>query len=404
MPGPLEGIVVVDLTVGLAGPYATATLGDMGAKVIKIEDVPNGDSTRGTRTDASGILPPSDINYVFECANRNKMSVAVNLRNSNGRDIVCRLVERSDVFVSNLRTNRLEKWGLVYESLSKLNPRIIYALVSGYGPKGPDRDQPAYDLAAQARGGLLSAIGEADALPPAWGVPWLADMLGGMLLIQGIGLALFMRERTGVGQEVHTSLLAGQLGAGYCLMNAYLFTGRQPLRLTRKTASNPLRNSYQGADGKWLSLNMTISDRYWPDFCKALGMTELEDNPRFKSDQKRTENKVELISLLDQVFASKPRDEWVATLARNGIVCGPVLDYAEVAVDPQVVANEYITSFEHPARGLVREVGSLVQFSKSTGMSRNLAPEYAQHTEEVLLELGYSWEDIGRLKQEQTII
>jgi len=198
--------------------------------------------------------------------------------------------------------------------------------------------------------------------------------------------------------------LGGQISAGNLLLNAFLFTGEEPRRADRKRASNPLRNSYQAKDGKWLAFNMAQSDRYWPDFCQAIGRGDLIDDPRFDSDEIREVNSAELISILDDVFASKPRNEWHEIMSQRGIVGAPIQDYSDVASDPQVLANEYVTTVNHPSLGPLKEVGTPIHFSKMPVAARSPAPEYGQHTEEVLLDLGYTWEELSRLKEEGSII
>ena len=406
MGAPLEGIRVIDLTVWLQGPYSTAMLADMGAEVIKVEDFPHGDPARGVQlASATGVFPPSPINYLVELQSRGKKSVAVNLRQEWAREVMHKLVSNADVFVSNLRKGALEKFGLDYTTLSAINPGIIYATASGYGQKGPDAALPVMDFAAQARGGMLSVIGEQDSPPPPVGVPGYADTVGAMQLAFAITMALLARERTGIGQEVHTSLLGGQLAVGALELQGYLFSGQNPNRISRSHASNPLRISYEAGDGRWLCFNLTQSDRYWAGFCRVLGLDEIIDDPRFNSASARQENCTELVTLLDQAFTVRPANEWLGRFNEAQIICGVVQTFAEVVADPQVVENDYIVTVDHPQHGPLREIGIPIQFSKTPGKVRSAAPEFGQHTEEVLLEVaGYSWEDIARFKEQGTIV
>ncbi len=406
MGTPLEGIRVVDLTIWLQGPYSTAMLADMGAEVIKVEDHPHGDPARGVQlASGTGIFPPSPINYLVELQSRGKKSVAVNLRQDGGTEIIHRLVAKSDVFVSNLRKGALNKFGLDYPTLSAINPAIIYATASGYGQKGPDAGLPAMDFAVQARGGMLSIIGEPDSAPPPVGVAGYADTIGAMQLALAITMALLTRERTGIGQEVHTSLLGGQLAVGALELHGYLFSGQNPSRVSRRQASNPLRISYEAGDGRWLCFNLTQSDRYWEGFCRVLGIEETINDPRFNTAEMRQKNCTALVSLLDDVFATRPAQDWLQQFNEAQIICGVVQTFAEVAEDPQVVENDYVITVDHPIHGPLRELGIPIQFSKTPGKVRSAAPQFGEHTEEVLLEVaGYTWEDIARLKEQGTIV
>jgi crotonobetainyl-CoA:carnitine CoA-transferase CaiB-like acyl-CoA transferase len=406
MGTPLEGIRVLDLTVWLQGPYSTAMLADMGAEVIKVEDVPQGDPARGINlSSATGIFPPSPINYLIELQSRGKKSVAINLRQEGAREAMHRLAAKSDVFVSNLRKAALEKYGLDYTTLSGINPGIIYATASGYGPKGPDAGLPAMDFAAQARGGMLSIIGEPDSPPPPTGVAGFADTVGAMQLALGITTALLTRERTGIGQEVHTSLLGGQLAVGALELHGYLFTGQNPSRVSRRQASNPLRINYEASDGRWLCFNLSQSDRYWEGFCRVLGIEKIVHDPRFSTAERRQENCTALVSLLDDVFATRPAKEWLQQFNEAQIICGLLSTYAEVAEDPQVVENGYVITVDHPVYGPLKELGIPIQLSKTPGKVRSAAPEFGQHTEEVLLEVaGYTWEEISLLKEQGAIL
>lgn len=404
MTMPLDGIRVLDMTLGQQGPVASMMLADMGADVIKLEDPLIGDPGRYLHA-ILGVEVP--LNFYFENNNRNKRSITVNLKKEKGKEIVYRLAGKSDVFVTNYLRTTVESLGMDYQTISRYNPSIIYAVGSGFGPMGPDHDKACLDIAAQARGGIWSISGEPDQ-PPVLVGAGMADQVGAGLLAYGIVLALFSRERTGVGQEVDVSLLAGQAWLGALGLQQYLFySGVQALsRVSRAAAGNPLWSFYRTKDDKWLCLAMLVSDVYWRDFCRTMGIEELEQDPRFESHTARQEHAAELVSILDERFASKTREQWIRRfseqdrLLERKLIWEPFKDYAELAADPQMYANDYIVEFNHPARGSEKRVGIPVKLSRTPGAIRSPAPELGQHTEEVLLELGYTWQDIEKLRME----
>ena len=403
MAGPLEGIRILDMTTGQHGPAATQMLADMGADVIKVEGREKPDGGRFLVALMGGEV---HLNSYFENNNRNKRGLTVDLKKEKGREVFYRLVEKSDVFVTNYREAAVKELGVDYVTLSRINTRLIYAIGYGFGKHGPDREKPALDLAAQARGGIWSICGEPDEPPTRIGAG-MADQVGGGILAYGIMLALFARERTGEGQEVNVSLLGSQAWLGSVVLQHYLFN-REAFpslsRVSRKEAKNPLWSVYQCQDGKWICLAMLGADPYWPDFCKVMDIEHLEKDPKFENQLIRMENSVELITILDERFASKTRDEWMKRLDEKEFIWAPVNDYADLAADPQMTANEYIVDFEHPAHGPVKLVGIPMKLSKTPGKIRIPAPEFGQHTEEVLIEIGgYSWEDISRLRDEEVI-
>lgn len=406
--GPLQGVRVMEVAAHFQ-PFGTAILSDLGADVIKIENLPHGDPIRGyvglvSRRDTLGWAD-SAINNTLEITSRGKRSVAMNLTHQGSPDVIYRLVSHCDVFFSNFRMRALEKWGLTYPILSRINPRLIYALVTGLGRNGPDRDRPAMDTAVLARGGLMSMMGEAGSPPPPWGIMGLADVASALHAAYAICAALFAREKTGQGQEIDTSLLGAQLVIGSSYLMHYLSTGEEPIRPLRAAPPNPLRNCYLCGDGKWLVFTMTRADQWWPAFCKALGIEELVDDPRFDSLRNRRENSAELVAIIDKVMAAKSRDEWIKVLSQHEVVFGAVQTYSEVAQDPQVLENEYITTIEHFKHGPMKVIGVPVHFSRTPGKIRAPAPELGQHTEEVLTEIaGYTWEELEGLKKQGIIM
>jgi crotonobetainyl-CoA:carnitine CoA-transferase CaiB-like acyl-CoA transferase len=232
----------------------------------------------------------------------------------------------------------------------------------------------------------------------------MADQVAAGMLAYGIVLALFAREKTGIGQEVSTSLLGSQAWLGSLGLQAYLFYGRSLSRVSRKEAGNPLWNVYRCKDGRWICLAMLSSDRYWPDFCKAMGIEHVAKHPKFESQIQRRQNAAELVAILDNRFASQTREEWMKRLNKPELIWAPVSEYADVATDPQMIANEYIVDFEHPTHGPIKLVGMPVRLSQTPGGIRAPAPEFGQHTEEILIEeAGYSWEEIASLREEEVI-
>ncbi|MFQ5924543.1 MAG: CaiB/BaiF CoA transferase family protein [Dehalococcoidia bacterium] len=405
MTMPLEGIRVLDWTLWQQGPAAAAMLGDLGAEVIKIEERVGGDPGRGLLTIAGVMAEVSgQWSFYFENFNRNKKGITLDIRKEKGREILYRLVEKSDVFVHNFRQGVAERLGIDYETLSRYNPRLIYAHASASGPQGPDSAKTGMDYTFQARSGLMASIGEPD-LPPQRAPPGIADQMGATMLSYAILVALIARERKGVGQKVEASALGSMIWLQQLTLGQFFMLGAPPPSLGRREAANPLWNHYQCQDEKWIVLAMLQSDRYWADLCQVLGREDLATDPKFDDMFRRSENHEELIDILDEIFRSKPRDEWMGMLKEGGdFIFGPVNSPLDLAQDPQVVANHYIAEFDHPSLGAIKLVGIPFHFSETPGELRLPAPEFGQHTEEVLLEIGgYSWEEIEKLRIEEVI-
>lgn len=405
MSMPLEGIRVLDWTVWQQGPVATALLGDLGAEVIKIEERLSGDPGRGLRR-VRGISPllAGGRNFYFEYNNHNKKSIALDLKKEEAKEIVYRLAEVSDVFVQNFRQGVAARLGLDYGSLRRYNPRLIYATASGYGPQGPDRGKPAMDYQGLARSGIMTAIGEPD-MPPLAMAGGIADQMGAIMLAYGILAALLARERLGIGQEVDVSHLGSMVTLQGLNVAASLLLGRELPRQYRNRADNPLWNHYRCKDGRWIALAHLQPDRYWADFCHALGIEHLENAPRFADMEKRAQNSPELIAILDEIFPTKTYQEWEKALQEKGdFIYTQIQSISDLAADPQVMENEYIVDFDHPTLGKVKMPGLPVRFSKTPGSIRTPAPELGEHTEEILKDvLKYSWEEIAHLKETEVI-
>jgi crotonobetainyl-CoA:carnitine CoA-transferase CaiB-like acyl-CoA transferase len=400
MDAPLKGIRIIDWSIWQQGPAATTTLADMGAEVIKIEDRKWGDPGRGMMPTSPPLGGKGGIpNFLFECNNRHKKSVGLDLKRPEAREVVYRLVEKSDVFVQNFRVGVAERLGLDYPTLKARNPRLIYAYASGYGPEGPDAGEPSYDLLAQARSGIMMTVGGEPAEPPRPICAGVADEAGAIVLALGIVTAIVARDKYGVGQQVDTSLLGSMTLLQRLNVSSRAMVGREFGRVPRTRAVNPLWNHYRCADGKWLCFGMAEPDRYWKDFCTALGLEELIEDPRFSVLRVRAQNAAELIAILDGTFEKRTRDEWLPILKSHGdLIYTVVNSIADLPNDPQVVANEYIVDYDHPGYGKLKLVGMPIRFSQTPANPRGHAPKLGEHTEAVLSEFGYSAAEIARLR------
>jgi len=405
MATPLEGIRVLDWSQWQMGTVASAMLADLGAEVIHIEDRERGDPGRGMRAaGGAGLDLPAGRNAYFEYVNHNKKGIAVNFKKEEGKEIIYRLVRNSDIFLHNFRQGVPERLGLGYDTLSQYNPKLIYAALSGYGPKGPEAQEPAFDYLGLARSGMMTLVGAPDTPPPGFS-GGIADQMGAIMAAYGMLAALFARERLGIGQKIDVSHLGSMMALEGLAIAFRLFTGGDIPRKNRPKEANPLWNHYLCADGKWIVLGMLQADRYWPAVCKGLGIEHLEKDPRFENMDKRRENSEELISIIDKVFITESSKEWMKRLKEAGdVVCTPVQTVSDLIDDPQVWANEYLIEFDHSVLGSMKFMGLPIQFSKTPGVARPEAPEFGQHTEEVLIEVGgYSWEEIVALKEKEAI-
>jgi crotonobetainyl-CoA:carnitine CoA-transferase CaiB-like acyl-CoA transferase len=401
----LEGIRVLDWTQFQQGPVATMLLGDLGADVIKIEDRVTGDRGRGVmRVGGSNVAESlSQRNPYFEIGNRNKRSITLDLKKQKGKEIVYKLAGKADVFVHNFRPDTVERLGLDYETLSKHNRRLIYAQGSGWGSKGPDKDTPGFDPAALARSGFWTLLTE-PGRDPQYPQGGIADQMGAMTMAFGVLAALVYRERTGVGQQVDASILGGMSFLVAYPLTFYTMCGFPPLFVYRNSPWNPLYNQYKCSDGRWIALVLVPPDQYWPALCKAMGLQELEKDSRFDSLDARQNNSRELIGILDERFATRSSQEWTRILRQHGLVFSTINTVEEFASDPQAIANDYVTEFDHPVWGRIKVAGFPVGYDETPCSIKREAPEFGQHTEEVLRDiLGYTWEEISRLKDEEII-
>jgi len=400
MTAPLEGIRILDWTQWQMGTIATAMLADLGATVIHIENRITGDSGRGLLRWA---LPNGDSTY-FEINNRGKKSITLDLTKEKGKQILYRLVKNSDVFVHNFRQGIPEKLLIDYDSLIKYNPRLIYAAASGYGPNGPESGEPVYDFVGLARSGIMNMVGSPEIIPqPIYG--GIGDQMGGIMTGYGVLAALLVRERMGTGQKVDVSQLGSLMMLEGFAVNSRLITHKDYPLDNRKKVNNPLWNYYKCRDGKAIMLANLQPDRQWPDVCKALGIEYLINDPKFNNLNTRKDNKEEIISIFDNIFIKKSSSEWMKILKDTGdITCCLVQSIADLENDPQVLANKYIIEYNHPTFGPMNVLGSPVQFSKTPAKIRAEAPQFGQHTEEILREVGgYTWQEITKFKDEEVI-
>jgi crotonobetainyl-CoA:carnitine CoA-transferase CaiB-like acyl-CoA transferase len=388
--GALDGIKVLEAGLLVQGPQAAATLGDWGADVVKIELPGIGDQSRW--------LPPSPTHFVapyFIACNRGKRSITLDLRKPDGRETFLRLAEEADVFISNFKSGTLDEWGLSYAEVSERNPRIIYAAGTSFGTEGTDAGREGADLSAQAAGGLISTIG-ADGDPHSPIAVTICDHIACLNLVGGISAALFARERTGRGQRIDVSLLGGQIWAQASEITATLLTGKAP---GRSNHGHPLIAGVYGvfptADG-WIAIvGVAGPDR--SRFYELIGRADLVE--RFPEPLYFDETKRAVFAALADALATRTTAEWCELFTAHTIRHAPVRDHAAVVADPNIWANGYLT---RTADG-DPVVASAVRFSDTPARTGETAPELGQHTEEVLLEAGFSWDDIAALRDAAAI-
>jgi len=432
---PLEGIKVIDVSQVAAVPMCARHLADFGAEVIHVENPSTGDSWRGLQAGIGGGPSgvPSDIPYNWEAFNRNKRSLALNLKSENGRQILYKLLEDTDIFVTNLRYWERDKYKVDYETLKQINPRLIYGSVTGHGMKGADRDAPAYDTTVYwARAGVSHTLTmpwmSAPQQRPAFG-----DNCAALALAYGVMVSLYYRERTGIGQEIETSLFNTGIYQLTFDVAAALTTGEDIHEWTKQNldedeetkkvraklaaeaqeaitrlsqfgaehSPNPMATVYRTKDDRLIRFNALLGDRYWHKFCDITGHPELKDDPRYADKEGRKEHNVFLYNLFKEAFLSKTLEEWGPLI--EGIPASTIQNLVDVIKDPQAWANNFFVPFDHPTYGKMNILGPLVNLSETPATIRTAAPEFSQHTEEILLEAGYSWDDIINLKEQRVI-
>jgi crotonobetainyl-CoA:carnitine CoA-transferase CaiB-like acyl-CoA transferase len=398
MSNVLSGVRVVEVAQWWFVPAAGAVLADWGADVLKIEHPVSGDPQRGLVT--SGLIPSTGgVNFMVEQPNRGKRSIGLDLGHPKGRAILDRLVEGADVFLTNFLPAARRKLKIEVEDIRRVNPKIIYARGHGHGDRGPDREKGGYDAASfWCRGGICSALTPRNASSPVMQRAALGDSTGGMAVAGGIAAALFRRERTGEPSVVDISLLSTAMWLmAPDIIASKLIQGDFP-SFDRSSAPNPIVNSYKTKDGRWLFLNMLQPDRFWPDLCRRIERPDMIDDERFKDGMSRFQNRAECVRELDAIFAQRSLDEWRAALADAEGVWAPMQTAAELHDDVQAIANGYLPRVQREDGSSFALVANPVQFDEAPPTLRP-APEHGQDTEQVLLDLGFSWEEIAACKE-----
>ena len=397
MTASLKGIRVLEMAQIMAGPTCGLLLADLGAEVIKIEKTPGGDDTRN-------FLPP-DINgesAAFMMMNRNKKGIALNLKEKDGIEIFKTMVKNSDVVLENFRKGTLEKLGVGYDVISKINPKIILCEISGYGRTGPYADKGGFDLVAQGMSGLMSITGESEEKPPMKvGAP-ITDITAGLLAASGILAAIVHRTKTGEGQKVDTSLYEAGIVHTYWQSAIAGATGQSPGPLG---SAHPLTAPYQAfkTSDKWITVGAS-NQNTWLMLLKAIGREDLQENEKFSSNLSRKKNLKELVDILNDELIKKTSDEWLKIFDNNGLPCGPINSITDMFKDPQTIEREMVIEVNNKKAGKSTAIGMPIKFSKSKTEKSKGAPSLGEHTREVMQIFGYKDDQIKELYDRKIII
>ena len=392
----LEGIRVLDLTRALAGPFCTLMLGDNGADVIKVEIPGTGDDTRKWGPPFIG-----EESAYYLSINRNKRSLTLNLQDAQAKEVFMKLAKDTDVVVENFTPGVMGRFGLDYDAVKAVNPKVVYCSISGFGQDGPYRNRPAYDQIMQGVGGLMSITGEPDGEPQKIGIA-VTDIGAGMWSAFAIMAALHYREKSGEGQYIDISMLDAQV-AWLTYQAAFFFAnGEAPKRMG---AAHPTLVPYQAFmcnDGKYINVAVG-SERIWERFCKGMGLEDLKDHPDYATNSVRVNNRGAIVSMLQELFLTRPVAEWVEDLQAANVPCGPINDLADVFADPQVLARNMYLEMAHPTLGSIKQTGLPIKFSLTPGGLDRHPPLLGEHNQEILQSLGYSDADVQSLKDRSVI-
>lgn len=404
MASPLEGIKVLDLSIAVAGPLGATMLSDMGAEVIKVERVQGEVTRQGLPAGIDDMLDTSTVGKIADKAdwmafNRGKKDIAIDIRSEKGLEVVLKLAKTADVVIQSFRPTVAERLHVGYEDIKKINPKVIYCSFSGYGETGPVAHRAGGDMWAQALSGLVGVLGYPGGAPMMLPIP-AGDHLGGVLVAYAVMTALFVRERTGIGQAITVNNLDAAMFLQFSGFAKYLTDGEQQQKMGRSYEAPPF-GPFRAKDGDVMTIFGT--GPMWPAFCKMLGVEHLINDPKFNTDDARTKNREEIGNILDETFSKKTRAEWAQIFRDNKMRCDPCLTYKEVSEHPQVAANDIIASVDHPIRSKQKMIGIPVKLKKTPGKIQGPSPLLGEHTEEILLKLGYGGKDIKEM-EEQGII
>lgn len=395
LSGALEGVKVLDLTRVLAGPHCTMILADLGADVIKVEAPGGSDETRSWG-------PPfqNGVSAYYLCANRNKRSITVNLKTEEGREIIRTFAKEADVLIHNFKTGSMEKWLLDYESLKKINPQLVYCSITGFGETGPYRHLPGYDYIIQGMSGLMSITGSEESGPIKIGVA-MVDILTGLYAVISIEAALYERERSGQGQKIDMSLMDTAVSSLANVASNYLISGVIPRRLGNDHPNIVPYSKFKALDGEMIIA--VGNNRQFAILCEVLGVSEIAEDEKFRTNEARVENKLELTKVIENQLQLKPLHQWLDVFLQNNIPCGPIHTMDQVFNDPQVRAREMVLQVDHPEAGMVKLVGSPIKLSRTKPKMERHPPIPGEHTSEILQQAGYSLAEITQLIEKQII-